>query len=160
MKFGYNLNAYTSVEETVYNIDNVPVTTPGAIDSCIMMLHDWSNDLTLDPKEIGKERGVIQGEWRMGRDANQRLFEKMQPVIFAGSKYNDCDPIGTMDVVMKFKPQTLRDYYEKWYRPDLQGVVIVGDIDPAEIEAKIKKIFGPSRYSPWMTFTLTTQNIM
>lgn len=142
VKFGYNLNAYTSVEETVYNIDNVPVTTPGAIDSCIMMLHDWSNDLTLDPKEIDKERGVIQGEWRMGRDANQRLFEKMQPVIFAGSKYNDCDPIGTMDVVMKFKPQTLRDYYEKWYRPDLQGVVIVGDIDPAEIEAKIKKIFA------------------
>ncbi len=142
VKFGENLNAYTSVDETVYNISNVPVTTPGAIDSCLLILHDWSNDLTLDPKEIDKERGVINEEWRTRMSAMQRLQEKMLPVMFKGTKYENCFPIGTMDVVMNFKPQTLRDYYEKWYRPDLQGIVVVGDIDVDAIEAQIKKIFA------------------
>jgi zinc protease len=142
VKFGENLNAYTSVDETVYNIDNVPVTTPGAIDSCLLILHDWSNDLTLDPKEIDKERGVINEEWRLRRTAQQRLWEAATPTLMKDSKYSDCMPIGTMDVVMHFKPQTLRDYYEKWYRPDLQGVIVVGDINVDEMEAKIKKIFA------------------
>lgn len=142
VKFGENLNAYTSVDETVYNISNVPVTTPGAIDSCLLILHDWSNGLTLDPGEIDKERGVINEEWRTRMNATQRFQEKMLPVIFAGTKYATCFPIGTMDVVMNFKPQTLRDYYEKWYRPDLQGIFIVGDIDVDAIESKIKKIFS------------------
>lgn len=142
VKFGENLNAYTSVDETVYNISNVPVTTPGAIDSCLLILHDWSNDLTLDPKEIDKERGVINEEWRTRMSAIQRFQEKMLPVMFEGTKYAHCFPIGTMEVVMNFKPQTLRDYYEKWYRPDLQGIVVVGDIDVDVIEAQIKKIFS------------------
>lgn len=142
VKFGENLNAYTSVDETVYNISNVPVTTPGAIDSCLLILHDWSNDLTLDPKEIDKERGVINEEWRTRMSAIQRFQEKMLPVMFEGTKYATCFPIGTMDIVMNFKPQTLRDYYEKWYRPDLQGIVVVGDIDPDAVEAKIKQVFA------------------
>ena len=142
VKFGENLNAYTSVEETVYNISNVPVQTPGAIDSCLLILHDWSNDLTLDPKEIDKERGVINEEWRMRMTADQRLLEKALPVLFAGTKYATCFPIGTMDVVMNFPYQALRDYYEKWYRPDLQGLVIVGDIDVDAVEAKIKQMFA------------------
>lgn len=142
VKFGENLNAYTSVDETVYNISNVPVTTPGAIDSCLLILHDWSNDLTLDPKEIDKERGVINEEWRTRMSAMQRFQEKMLPAMFAGTKYATCFPIGTMEVVMNFKPQTLRDYYEKWYRPDLQGIVVVGDIDVDAIEAQIKKMFS------------------
>ncbi|NLI35326.1 MAG: insulinase family protein [Bacteroidales bacterium] len=142
VKFGENLNAYTAVDETVYNIDNVPTTATGAIDSCLLILHDWSNDLTLDPKEIDKERGVINEEWRMRNSARQRLQEAMMPIILAGSKYADSMPIGTMDVVMHFKPQVLRDYYEKWYRPDLQGVVVVGDINVDEVEAKIKSIFA------------------
>lgn len=142
VKFGENLNAYTSVDETVYNISNVPVTTPGAIDSCLLILHDWSNDLTLDPKEIDKERGVINEEWRTRMSAIQRFQEKMLPVMFEGTKYATCFPIGTMDIVMNFKPQTLRDYYEKWYRPDLQGIVVVGDIDVDAVEAKIKKVFA------------------
>ena len=142
VKFGENLNAYTSVDETVYNISNVPVTTPGAIDSCLLILHDWSNDLTLDPKEIDKERGVINEEWRTRMSAIQRFQEKMLPVMFEGTKYAHCFPIGTMEVVMNFKPQTLRDYYEKWYRPDLQGIVVVGDVDVDAIEAQIKKIFS------------------
>ena len=87
VKFGENLNAYTSVDETVYNISNVPVTTPGAIDSCLLILHDWSNDLTLDPKEIDKERGVINEEWRTRMSAIQRFQEKMLPVMFDGGRY-------------------------------------------------------------------------
>lgn len=142
VKFGENLNAYTSIDETVYNISNVPVTTPGAIDSCLLILHDWSNDLTLDPKEIDKERGVINEEWRTRMSATQRFQEKMLPIMFEGTKYAHCFPIGTMDVIMNFKTQTLRDYYEKWYRPDLQGIVVVGDIDLDAIEAQIKKMFS------------------
>lgn len=142
VKFGENLNAYTSVDETVYNICNVPLNTPGVIDSCLLILHDWSNDLTLSIEEIDKERGVINEEWRTRMNASQRINEKMLPVIFAGTKYATCFPIGTMEVVMNFKPQTLRDYYEKWYRPDLQGIVIVGDIDVDAIEAKIKRTFA------------------
>lgn len=142
VKFGENLNAYTSIDETVYNISNVPVTTPGAIDSCLLILHDWSNDLTLDPKEIDKERGVINEEWRTRMSATQRFQEKMLPIMFEGTKYAHCFPIGTMDVIMNFKTQTLRDYYEKWYRPDLQGIVVVGDIDLDAIEARIKKMFS------------------
>lgn len=141
VKFGENLNAYTSVDETVYNISNVPVNTPGAVDSCLLILHDWSNDLTLDPKEIDKERGVINEEWRTRMSAMQRFQEKLLPAMFAGTKYATCFPIGTMDVVMNFKPQTLRDYYERWYRPDLQGIVVVGDIDVDAVEVQIKKLF-------------------
>lgn len=142
VKFGENLNAYTSVDETVYNISNVPVNTPGAVDSCLLILHDWSNDLTLDPKEIDKERGVINEEWRTRMSAMQRFQEKLLPAMFAGTKYATCFPIGTMDVVMNFKPQTLRDYYERWYRPDLQGIVVVGDIDVDAVEVQIKKLFA------------------
>ncbi len=148
VKFGADLNAYTAVDETVYNIDNVPVAVEGAVDSCLYILHDWSNDLLLEPEEIDKERGVIQEEWRMRNDARQRMNEAMLPVVYPGSKYADCMPIGSMDIVMNFKPQTLRDYYEKWYRPDLQGIVVVGDIDVAEVEAKIKRIFADIPAAP------------
>ncbi len=142
VKFGADLNAYTAVDETVYNIDNVPTTVQGAIDSCLWILHDWSHDLTLDGKEIDQERGVIQEEWRMRNTARQRMNERMMPVLMAGSKYADCMPIGSMDIVMNFKHKALRDYYHKWYRPDLQGVIVVGDINVDEVEAKIKSIFA------------------
>jgi Predicted Zn-dependent peptidases len=142
IKFGVNLNAYTSIDQTVYNISNAPVTREGILDSCLLILHDWSNDLLLADKEIDKERGVIHEEWRSRMSAMQRLREKALPIIYAGTKYADCMPIGTMDVVDNFKYKTLRDYYEKWYRPDLQGLVIVGDIDVDAVEAKIKKMFS------------------
>ncbi|MEG1562797.1 MAG: insulinase family protein [Bacteroides sp.] len=148
VKFGENLNAYTSVDETVYNISNVPVKTAGAIDSCLLILHDWSNDLSLEDKEIDKERGVINEEWRTRMSAMQRMQERMLPQMYAGTKYATCFPIGTMDVVMNFKYQTLKDYYEKWYRPDLQGIVVVGDIDVDAIEARIKKMFADISAQP------------
>ncbi len=142
IKFGTNINAYTSIDQTVYNISDAPVTREGIVDSCLLILHDWSNSLLLTDKEIDKERGVIHEEWRSRMSASQRFQEKALPVLFAGTKYADCLPIGTMDIVDHFKYQTLRDYYNKWYRPDLQGIIVVGDVDVDAVEAKIKKIFS------------------
>ena len=142
VKFGRNLNAYTSTDETVYNIDDVPVTESN-IDSCLLILHDWADGLTLDPKEIDKERGVIHEEWRMRSSASQRIFERNLPKIYPGSRYGLRFPIGLMSVIDNFKPEELRAYYEKWYRPDLQGIIVVGDIDVDLVEAKIKEIFSP-----------------
>lgn len=142
VKFGVNLNAYTSTDETVYNIDDVPVTE-GSVDSCLLILHDWADDLTLDPKEIDKERGVIHEEWRMRSSASGRIFERNLPTLYPGSRYGHRYPIGLMSVVDNFKPAELRAYYEKWYRPDLQGIVIVGDIDVDKVEAKVKELFSP-----------------
>ena len=141
VKFGADLNAYTSIDETVYNINNVPVDVEGAIDSCLWILHDWADGLTLDGEEIDKERGVIHEEWRGRNTAMMRMQERMLADIFPGSRYGKRLPIGTMEVVDNFPHQALRDYYEKWYRPDLQGIVIVGDIDVDEVEKKVKKIF-------------------
>lgn len=143
VKFGENLNAYTSIDETVYNISNVPVMRDGVIDSCLLILHDWADDLTLDPKEIDSERGVIHEEWRTSMGAMMRMLERMMPTMYPDSKYAYRLPIGTMEVVDNFPYQALRDYYEKWYRPDQQGIVVVGDIDVDKVEAKIKSMFSP-----------------
>ena len=142
VKFGENLNAYTSFDETVYNINNVNVETAGAIDSCLLILHDWSHDLLLEDKEIDKERGVIEEEWRMRRSAQMRLIEKALPVVCKDSKYAERMPIGTMEVVKNFPYETLRSYYRKWYRPDLQALVIVGDVDPEAVEKKLQEMFA------------------
>lgn len=143
VKFGENLNAYTSFDETVYNIDNVPViSNPQSIDSCLLILHDWSHDLLLEDKEIDKERGVIEEEWRMRSSAQQRILEKALPELFEGSKYAHRMPIGTMEVVKNFPYETIRKYYRKWYRPDLQAIVVVGDVDVDAVEAKIKSVFA------------------
>ena len=143
VKFGADLNAYTSIDETVYNIDNVPVATvPSAVDSCLWILHDWADGLLLTPEDIDGERGVIHEEWRSRQNAQMRLYEKILPAIYPNNKYAERMPIGLMEVVDNFPYQALRDYYEKWYRPDNQGIVVVGDIDVDEVEAKIKDIFG------------------
>ena len=142
VKFGENLNAYTSFDETVYNINNVNVEIEGALDSSLLILHDWSHDLLLEDAEIDKERGVINEEWRARRSAMMRMYEASFPTIFEGSKYAHRMPIGTMDVVMNFKPDVLRAYYKKWYRPDLQAIVVVGDFDVDQMEQKIKNVFA------------------
>ena len=142
VKFGAQLNAYTSVEETVYNIDNVPARE-GAIDSCLLILHDWSHDLTLDGKEIDKERGVIHGEWRMRNTGFTRILVRHLEELMSDSRYGRRFPIGLMEVVDECPYDTLRAYYHKWYRPDLQGIIVVGDIDVDQIEGKIKNLFGP-----------------
>ncbi|MGL4851542.1 MAG: M16 family metallopeptidase [Phocaeicola sp.] len=142
VKFGVNLNAYTSIEETVYNISNVPVIRDGVVDSCLLILHDWADGLTLEPSEIDSERGVIHEEWRTSMGAMMRMYETALPEIYQGDRYGYRLPIGTMDVILNFPYQALRDYYEKWYRPDNQGLVIVGDIDVDQVEQKIKTLFS------------------
>ena len=144
VKFGANLNAYTSVDQTVYNISAVPVKRDGIVDSCLLILNDWSHFLLLEDAEIDKERGVIHEEWRTRRAgmAVQRLMEQAMPTVYKGTKYEDCLPIGSMDIVDHFPYQDLRDYYQKWYRPDLQAVVIVGDFDVDKMEKKVKKLFS------------------
>ncbi|WP_352421689.1 insulinase family protein [Proteiniphilum sp.] len=143
VKFGTNLNAGTGMDETIYNINDVPVTTSGAVESCLLILHDWSNALLLRENDIDKERKVIHEEWRTHSDASQRIIESVAPSIFKDSKYAHRMPIGLMSVVDNFEPQLLRDYYHKWYRPDLQGIIVVGDIDAGEIEKQIIEIFSP-----------------
>lgn len=143
VKFGENLNAYTSFDETVYNINNVPViSNPQSLDSCLLILHDWSHDLLLEGDEIDKERGVINEEWRMRSSASQRMYERALPVLYEGSKYAHRMPIGTMDIVMNFPYDDIRNYYKKWYRPDLQAIIVVGDVDVDAVEAKIKTMFA------------------
>lgn len=153
VKFGYNLNAYTSIDETVYNIDNVPVAaTPSAIDSCLWILHDWADDLLLTDEDIDHERGVIHEEWRTRANAQIRQIEQLLPMMYpvgdeharpdGSNRYGHRMPIGLMEVVDNFPYKALRDYYEQWYRPDLQAIVVVGDVDVNAIEAKIKDIFG------------------
>jgi zinc protease len=142
VKFGENLNAYTGFDETVYNISNVPVVREGIIDSCLLVLHDWSGSIRLETSEIDKERGVIREEMRTRSHASFRQIEKLLPLIMPGSRYAKRMPIGTEQVVMNFKPEELKSFYEKWYRPDLQAIIVVGDIDAEQIEQKIKRLFA------------------
>ncbi len=143
VQFGADLNAYTAADRTVYNINNVPTTDEANLDSCLYILYDWANGLTLDPKEIDKERGVIHEEWRMRSSSMMRILERQLETIMPNSRYGKRLPIGLMSVIDNFEPQVLRDYYEKWYRPDLQGLIIVGDIDVKQMEKKVKDLFSP-----------------
>ena len=142
IKFGTNLNAYTSIDETVYNISNAPIDRAGVLDSCLLVLHDWSNYILLKDDEIDKERGVIREEWRSRNSGMLRVYTDLLPTIYPGDKYADCMPIGSIDVINNFPYKDIRDYYHKWYRPDLQGIVIVGDIDVDTVEAKLKAVFA------------------
>ena len=144
IKFGTNLNACTGVDRTVYHISAAPVRRQGVVDSCLLILRDWCDGLLLKEKAIDKERCVVREEWRTRRTgmAVARMMEDAFPVIFKGSKYEDAMPIGHLDVINNFSPNALRDYYNKWYRPDLQAVVIVGDVDVNVIESQIKRQFG------------------
>jgi zinc protease len=140
--FGTNINAYTSWDETVYNLSDVPVDSPGLVDTCLMILADWSDYITLSDDEINKERGVIIEEWRSRRNASWRMMTKMLPVLFEGSQYAVRDVIGDTLVINHFVPETLRDFYYNWYRTDLQAIAIVGDINVDDVEKKIRQIFS------------------
>lgn len=142
VEFGRDLNAYTSVDQTVYNINDVPSTRVEALDSCLLILKDWSNGLLLQGEEIDKERGVIHEEWRLRSSAMQRMLERNLETLYPGSKYGKRMPIGLMSVIDNFKYEEIRNYYHKWYRPDNQAIIVVGDIDVDRTEAKIKEMFG------------------
>ena len=143
VKFGRDLNAYTSIDQTVYNISNVPTTREGIVDSCLLILHDWADGLLLEAGEIDKERGVIHEEWRMRTTATMRMLERDLPRLYPNSKYGHRMPIGLMEIIDNFKPEVLRAYYEKWYRPDNQAIIVVGDVDVDKVEQKIENLFAP-----------------
>ncbi|WP_028906622.1 M16 family metallopeptidase [Xylanibacter ruminicola] len=143
INFGGDLNAYTSIDETVYNISNVPTTREGIIDSCLLILYDWADGLLLEQEEIEKERGVIHEEWRLRTSAFMRMLERDLPKLYPGSKYGHRMPIGLMEIIDNFERPFLQSYYEKWYRPDNQGIIVVGDVDVDQIEKKIKDMFSP-----------------
>ncbi|BDD07610.1 zinc protease [Fulvitalea axinellae] len=140
--FGKEINAYTSFDETVYNMDKVPMNKPGLLDTCLLVLHDWSNYLLLTDEEIDAERGVIREEWRTRQSGGMRVWEKLLPNSHNDSKYAVRLPIGKMDVVNNFKYKALRDFYHDWYRTDLQAIAVVGDIDIDAVEKKIKEKFS------------------
>ena len=140
--FGRNINAYTSFSETVYNLSDVPVTSPGLVDTCLLILHDWSHYLLLTDKEIDLERGVITEEWRTRRTAGFRMQRAYFPVLFKGSKYAVRDVIGDSAIIKHFKYDTLRQFYHDWYRTDLQAIAIVGDINVDTVEKTIKAQFS------------------
>lgn len=141
--FGRNINAYTNVDETVYNLSNVPTTNPNLLDSTLLVLHDWSHYLLLTEEEINSERGVIHEEWRPRRSGQMRVYLESRKYIFQDSKYADRDVIGSLDVIDHFEPKVIRDFYHDYYRTDLQAIIVVGDIDAARIEEKIKAMFSP-----------------
>lgn len=141
IKFGGDLNAYTSFDETVYML-KLPTDNKNLLDTGFIILQDWAANLLMDDKEIDKERGIITEEWRMGLGADDRMRKKYFPVIFKNSLYADRIPIGDVNIIKTFPYDTLRTFYKSWYRPNLQAVAIVGDIDVKEMEAKIKALFG------------------
>lgn len=140
--FGGNINAATGVEETTYMLNNIPVTREGIIDTCLLVMHDYSHFVTCDPVEIDKERGVIIEERRARRNAAWRLHEQSLPYYYGDSKYAGCTLIGSQENLETFKPESLTNFYHTWYRPDLQALIVVGDIDVDSIEAKIKSTFA------------------
>jgi zinc protease len=141
VRFGADLNAYTSFDETVYQLP-IPTDDAEVFKNGLQILRDWAQDATLDPAEIDKERGVVLEEKRLRSGAGQRMQEQYLPLIFNGSIYSNRLPIGTEEVLKGFKPETISQFYQKWYRPDLQALIVVGDIDVAAVEAMIKAKFS------------------
>lgn len=142
MKFGPEINAYTTADETVYTLNTVPVNVPANIDTSLMILYDWACNVSFDDQEIDNERGVILEEWRTRRSPQFRMSTRYNKVLFHGSKYAIHDVIGSSDIIEHFQHDTLRQFYKDWYRPDLQAIIVVGDIDVVKMEQKVKKMFS------------------
>ncbi len=141
MRFGGDINAYTSFDETVYML-TIPTDNQEQLENGFLVLSDWASELLMDSKEIDAERGVILEEWRGGLGASDRMRKKWFPVVFTDSRYADRLPIGTEENLKTFKHETIRKFYKDWYRPNLQAVVVVGDINVDSAEAKIKELFA------------------
>src|SRR5256714_705709 len=141
MPFGADVNAYTSFDETVYML-TVPTDKPEMMDRALLILEDWAHNLSFDPAEIEKERGVVMEEWRLGRGAGMRMLNKIFPVLLNGSRYADRLPIGKPEIIQGGKQERLKQFYADWYRPDLMAVVAVGDFDKAAIEKMITTHFA------------------
>ena len=142
VKFGHNVNAFTGQDVTAYNLSNVPLTRESIIDSSLLILHDWSSYIAFEDEEIDAERGVIREEWRTRRTADFRAQREKFNYILYGSKYAKRDVIGSIDVINNHEYETLRRFYNDWYRPDLQALIIVGDFDPQQMEQKVIERFS------------------
>ena len=140
MRFGPSVNAFTSFDETVYQLE-VPTDKPEVLDKAFLILEDWAHNVSFDPTEIDKERGVITEEWRLRRGAGARMQDKQFPILLKGSRYAERLPIGDMEVIQSFKHDRLKKFYQDWYRPELMAVVAVGDFDKAAVETLIKTHF-------------------
>ena len=141
MRFGADLNAYTSFDETVY-ILQVPTDKPETMDRALLILEDWAHNVTFNQAEIDKERGVVMEEWRLGRGAGSRTRDKIFPIMFKGSRYANRLPIGTPEIIQNGTAERIKKFYTDWYRPDLMAVVAVGDFDKAAIEKLVTNHFA------------------
>ena len=141
-EFGQNINASTGFEQTQYMLNNIPIVREGIIDSCLLVLHDYAHYVTCAPEEIDAERGVILEERRSRRDANWRMFERMLPYYFGDTQMARRTLIGGEEQLKTFKYESLTNFYHKWYHPDMQAVVVVGDFDVDMMEQKIKDTFS------------------
>lgn len=140
-KFGPDLNAYTSFDETVYMLQ-IPTDKKDILDKGILILKDWACNLTFDSLEIEKERGVVMEEWRLGQGAMERMNRKTWPILFKDSRYAERLPIGKPEVLKNCPQRLLKQFYKDWYRPDLQSIIIVGDINVDAMEKQIKEVFS------------------
>jgi len=147
MRFGPDLNAYTSFDETVYMLE-VPTDDAEKMESGFHVLEQWATSISFDPEEVDAERGVILEEWRVGRGASARMRDQHLPVIFRDSRYAERMPIGEPDIIRNFERQVLVDYYETWYRPELMGVIAVGDFDASRVKELITDYFAPIERKP------------
>lgn len=141
MRFGPSVNASTSFDETIYML-TIPTDKPEVTEKAMLILEDWAQNLSFDPVEIDKERGVIMEEWRLGRGASMRMLDKQLPILLQGSRYADRLAIGKPEVIQNFKHDRLTQFYKDWYRPDLMAVIAVGDFDKAAMQTLIAKHFG------------------
>ncbi len=142
VRFGYNVNAYTSKNETVYNISDVPLVRESFVDSVLMILHDWSCDISCEQDALDAERGVISEEWRRRDDTRMRMAMKQMNLTYRGSKHTQRSVLGTLEVINGFKRQDILDFYHKWYRPDLQAIIVVGDFNADEMEKRVRRLFS------------------
>ena len=141
MNFGADVNAYTSFDETVYMLE-VPADDPTMLDTGMLVFHDWACGLTLSQEELDKERGVVVEEWRLRRGLNGRINDTQIPLLLKDSRYAERLPIGKMDVIQNIPRQRVVDFYEKWYRPELMSVVVVGDVEPEKVQSLIQEVMG------------------
>lgn len=141
-KFGADLNAFTSFDKTVYRLQ-VRSDIPNQLDTGLLVIYDWAGHATMDPTEIDKERGVVIAEWRSRLSPQQRISEQTLPVVYKDSKYKDRLPIGDPDIIRNASYETIKRFYNMWYRPDLMAVVVVGDIDEDSMEKQIREMFSP-----------------
>jgi zinc protease len=141
MRFGPSLNAFTSFDETIYML-TVPTDQPEVLKTAFQILEDWAQELTFDPAEIDKERGVIIEEWRLGRGASARMQDKQFPILLKSSRYANRLPIGERKILESFKYDTLKRFYRDWYRPDLMAVIAIGDFDRSAVEKLIQEHFA------------------